>query len=101
VTSHLASGDNRSKPTFQMTFKGTGIDWYATKTKTSGKAIVYIDNAIMGTIDVYAGTTAYGVKVYGSPTLTNAVHTIKIVLTGTKRTAATGTDVSVDRLVVR
>jgi hypothetical protein len=101
VTSHLASGDNSGKPTFQMTFKGTGIDWYATKTKASGKAVVYIDGVNKGTFDLYAGTAAYGVKVYGSPTLTNAVHTIKIVLTGAKQTAATGTDVSVDRLVVR
>jgi hypothetical protein len=101
VTSHLASGDNSGKPTFQMTFKGTGIDWYATKTKSSGKAIVYIDGVNKGTIDLYAGSAAYGAKVYGSPTLANGVHTIKIVLTGAKQTAATGTDVSVDRLVVR
>jgi Bacterial Ig-like domain len=99
--SHLATGDNNGKPTYQLTFKGTGIDWYATKTRTSGTATVYIDGASQGTIDLYAASTTYGSKVYGSPSLADGVHTLRILLTGAKQAASTGTDVSLDRLVVR
>ncbi len=100
VTSHVADTDP-NKPYYLLTFKGTGVDWYATKTPSSGQARVYIDGADRGAIDLYAASITYGAKVYSSPTLSDGMHTLRIVITGTKRAAATGTDVSLDRILAR
>jgi hypothetical protein len=38
---------------------------------------------------------------YASPTLTNRVHTMAVMILGTKQTAAKGTDVAIDRISIR
>jgi hypothetical protein len=100
VIDHI-SATGKAGPTLTMQFKGTGIAWYATKANTYGKAYVYIDNVKKATVDLYRSATAYKQKVWTSATLSNAVHTIKIVVLGTKQTASHGYDVSFDYLLVR
>lgn len=79
-----------------FTFKGTSVTWYTITAPMMGKATVYIDGVSKGTVDNYSASTVYGVKrTYGG--LTNAVHTIRIVATGTHRSGATGNRVVVDR----
>jgi hypothetical protein len=91
----------RSGPTLSFQFKGTGISWYGTKGPASGKAYVYIDGSKKATIDLYRSSTAYRQKLWTSATLSNAVHTIKIVVVGSKRSTAKGYDVSFDSFTVR
>jgi hypothetical protein len=101
TTTHTASGDTGTKPFYQVSFKGTGIDWYATKTASSGTAAVYIDNVSRGSVNLYSASTVYKSRVYSSPTLTNGTHVLRIYLNGSKSTASKGYDVSLDWVTVR
>jgi hypothetical protein len=100
MTSHPSSADT-SPPNYQVVFVGTGIDWYATKSNTAGKADVYIDNVKKATVDLYSATTVFNTKVYDSGALASGQHTLKIVVTGTKNAASTSTNVSFDRALVQ
>jgi hypothetical protein len=100
VTSHV-SGTGRAGATLTFQFKGTGITWYGTKGPSFGKAYVYIDNVNKGALDLYRSSAAYRQKIWSSATLSNGVHTIKIVVYGTKRSAAKGYDVSFDYFSIK
>ncbi len=82
-----------------LTFHGTGIDWYSVAGPYMGIAGVYVDGVLKATIDNYASADTYNVKrsIRG---LSNANHTLKIVVTGRKRSASYGTWICVDRYVV-
>ncbi|MCL4721931.1 MAG: hypothetical protein KJ041_08285, partial [Gammaproteobacteria bacterium] len=80
---------------------GIGISWLGTKGKTYGKATVYIDGVKKKTIDLYASKTSYKKKLWTSAKLSNKVHTIKVVILGTKRKAAKGYDVSFDSFTIK
>ncbi|OGN81555.1 MAG: hypothetical protein A2X23_13030 [Chloroflexi bacterium GWC2_73_18] len=101
VTTHLKAGDTSSKPAYRITFRGTGIDWYATKTPTSGKAQVILDGASRGIVDLYSASNAYKTKIFSSATLNDGVHTLRIEILGDRQAASGGTDVSLDRFLVR
>ncbi|HEV2889962.1 MAG TPA: Ig-like domain-containing protein [Frankiaceae bacterium] len=98
---HTASGDSGSQPYVLLRFRGTGIQWKGFRSTAGGIAGVYIDGAGRGNVDTYgnvastAGTTLWSVS-----GLSNAQHTIKIVLTGGKRAASTGYNVTVDSFTV-
>jgi hypothetical protein len=100
--SSLASGGryavgDLSGEAFALTFRGTSITWRTMVGKNMGKAKVYVDGVYKGTFDQFATTT----KAYNRTwKLTDKVHTIKVVVTGTRRTGATGTRVVVDALTV-
>jgi hypothetical protein len=97
----FAKASGRAAPTLTLTFKGTGISWLGTRTKTSGNAAVYIDNVKKKTIDLYASKTAYKKTLWTSAKLSDKVHTIKVVILGTKRKAAKGYDVSFDAFSIK
>ncbi len=100
VMSHV-SATGRAGATLTFQFKGTGVSWYATKGVASGKAAVYVDNIKKATIDLYRSATAYKQRVWTSATLSNAVHTIRIVVLGSKQTKSRGYDVSFDYLAIK
>jgi bacillopeptidase F len=82
---------------FGLTFRGTSITWRTMLGKNMGKAKVYVDGVYKGTFDQFATTT----KAYNRTwQLTDTVHTIRVVATGTRRTGATGTRVVLDALTV-
>ncbi|HEY3414852.1 MAG TPA: Ig-like domain-containing protein [Armatimonadota bacterium] len=91
----------RSGPALSFQFKGTAISWYGTKGAASGKAYVYIDGSRKATIDLYRSATAYKQRLWTSAPLSNAVHTIKIVVVGSKRSTAKGYDVSFDSFAIK
>ena len=62
-----------------------------------GRASVYVDGVLKGTYDDYASTSKAVVRTWK---VTDKVHTLKVVVTGTHRTGATGTRVVLDRLTV-
>lgn len=99
-TSHVKA-TGRSGASLTLQFKGTGVSWYGTKGTSSGKAYVYIDSVYKGSVDLYYSSTRYKQRIWTSATLTNGVHTLKILVYGTRRTGATGYDVSFDYFTVK
>lgn len=82
-------------------FVGSQITWNATTSKTSGKAVVYIDNVKKATVDLYSKKTTYQKKVWTGEVSGGKQHTIKIVVLGVKRKAAKGYDVSFDMFALK
>jgi hypothetical protein len=82
-----------------VTFRRTSVSWVTTTGPAMGKAKVYVDGVLKLTVDNYAKRAAFNVRrtIKG---LTDGQHTIKVQVTGTKRRAATGTTVVVDRWLV-
>ncbi|MFC1404100.1 MULTISPECIES: beta-galactosidase [Streptacidiphilus] len=85
------AGDSVSIP-----FTGTAIHWIASKAANHGLADVYLDGTKVATVDGYAASTANQQIQYSASGLSDGAHTLKIVATGQKDAAATGTFVSVD-----
>jgi hypothetical protein len=83
-----------------FTFQGAGVDWFTATGPEEGKADLYIDGKFVRTHDNYSAAKQYGVvrKVGGLP---DAVHTLTVVVAGTRNVASRGTFVSVDRWVLR
>jgi hypothetical protein len=72
----------------------------STKAKARGKAKVYVNGVYQATIDLYAASTQPGRVVWRRTFSTSGTRTIKVVLTGTKRAAATSKRVDIDAFVV-
>jgi len=78
---------------------GTSITWLTVKSAKMGKATVYVDGVKKLTVDNYASTTQYGIK-RAVKSLANRKHTVKIVVLGTHRRAASGSNIAVDGWLV-
>jgi hypothetical protein len=102
TTNHTSAGDTDNLPYYKLTFRGTDVLVYVTKTAASGKADFYIDGVLkVNDLDLYSATTTYKVKVFDSAPLTDGIHILTIKVTGLKRTAATGTDVTLDQVTLQ
>jgi hypothetical protein len=90
---------DKASAVVSLTFRGTGITWVTRTARTEGIAKVFVDGKRVATVDNYSSAAKAGVKrvVTG---LTDKVHTLKIVVTGKHRAAATGSRVTIDRYVV-
>ncbi|MDP9386901.1 MAG: Ig-like domain-containing protein [Actinomycetota bacterium] len=84
-----------------VSFTGTQVEWFTVAGPGGGQAEVYVDGARRASVDTYAPTTTYGVAAASIGGLADGPHTLRIVVSGTKQAAATGTSVAVDRWVVR
>jgi hypothetical protein len=82
----------------QMTvpFTGTGIVWRGLRDPWSGKAEVFVDGVLKATVDTYAAAEADQSALYTVSGLTNASHTLKIHVLGSKGGASGGNWVWVD-----
>jgi len=102
ASSHLSAGRayvaDVAGAAVTFTFRGTSVSWLTMRAADQGIARVYLDGVLKATIDNY-GATAYAVSRTLSR-LTDKVHTLKIVVTGTHRRGATGSVVTVDRFAV-
>jgi GH25 family lysozyme M1 (1,4-beta-N-acetylmuramidase) len=93
----LAASDlERASVTF--TFRGSGVEWTTVRDRHQGRASIFVDGAFVRTVDGYAASPTYGV-VRSVTGLAPGVHTLRVVVLGEGRPAATGTFVSVDRFV--
>ena len=94
----LGSSD-LARSSAEVTFRGTGIDWYTAQGPDQGRAKIYVDGLLVRTFDNYAASPAFGVarSITG---LADGVHTLRIVVLATARPAATGALVSVDRFSI-
>ncbi len=81
-------------------FRGTRLD-YITKTAGNlGIASVSVDGGAPTSVDLYTASTVYRQKVWSTGTLTNGLHVVKIVLSGTKNPRSSGTAVNIDAVDV-
>lgn len=81
--SHATNGDTAGRPSYSIQFCGTGVSVYAVKSKSAGKAAVYLDGKLKTTVDLRA-TSTYVTGVASVAGLTNNVHTLRIDVVGTK-----------------
>ena len=85
----------------EFKFNGTSFTWYGTKAASRGIAKIYIDGSLVDTVDTYSTSTSFKTPLYKSNTLASGTHTVKIVVTGTKNTKASSTQVDFDKIVVK
>jgi len=94
----IASSD-LARSSAEVTFRGTGIDWITYRGPDQGRAHVFLDGLLIRTLDNYAATPTFAVeRSFGG--LSDAVHTLRIVVLATARPAATGALVSIDRFSI-
>jgi hypothetical protein len=95
VYAGTVSNDATSGEYVSVTFTGTSIYWLGTYGPAQGIATVYLDGVNKGNVDMYSRTTKY--QVVNSVTgLTNATHTLKILVSGTKDSNSSANTISVD-----
>jgi fibronectin type 3 domain-containing protein len=67
----------------QLTFIGSGIEFYTKKNPNFGMFDVYIDDVLVASnVDTYSATALYQQKVYANLSLAGGEHTVKIRLNG-------------------
>jgi hypothetical protein len=91
----LTAGDYVS-----FTFTGTGVEWIAPVSNNGGYANIYIDGSLVASnITTYNANTSYQQVIWSDSGLSNASHTIKILVDGTKPAASTAAYVQVDAFI--
>lgn len=81
-------------------FHGTGVTLVTIRGPAMGRAELWVDGALVQTIDLYAKTTMEGATRTVSG-LSDADHTIRVVVLGTHRAASRGSTVVVDAWIAR
>jgi len=79
-----------------VTFVGSYLSWIAKTSPAYGKAKVTLDGGTPVVVDLYSAGALWKQRVWETNTLVPGTHTVKIEWTGTKNSAATGTNVGVD-----
>jgi len=79
-----------------VTFTGTGASWVGWRGPQQGIANVYVDGALVGSVDAYAASTAVQAVLYSTPTLALGTHTLAIEVTRTRNAASSDYYVAVD-----
>lgn len=74
------------------TFTGRSAAWIVSRATGSGQALVYVDGIRTATVDLYSATTRYRNAIWTKTWPTNAKHTVKIVVAGTRGRPALTTD---------
>lgn len=100
TTGKYQSDDHYSSTTgsyYTVTFTGTQVKLYATKNAHHGIAGVSIDGGTETNVDFYSSSVQFQSLVYTSPTLSNASHTVRVRVTGSKNASATGYVITADR----
>ena len=75
--------------TAELRFRGTGVDWFTFRGPDQGKAEIWVDGALVRTVDNYAAAPTSEV-VRSVTGLADGVHTLRIVVLGKARPAADG-----------
>jgi hypothetical protein len=85
---------------YTVQFIGTQAKLYTTVNPNHGIMAVSIDGGSETMVDTYAAARTHQVLKYTSPALSNATHTLKVRVTGTKNAASSGIGVVADRIDV-
>jgi len=86
---------------FTYRFSGTSVSLFGAKAPHHGQASVQIDDGPVAVIDQYAPSRQDDALLYTSPTLAAGDHVVTVTVTGTRRSAATGNVVAIDRVVAK
>lgn len=73
-------------------FTGRSIGWVAATGPAFGRARVYVDGVLVGTVDLHAATTSWRTVVFAWSWATSGSHTLRIVCAGTAGHAKVGVD---------
>jgi hypothetical protein len=95
-----SSGYLNSPGSVSLTFSGTAVRWISRTTPSAGTAKVYLDGALVTTVDRYTADTRYQQTVFERTGLSQGTHTIRIERTGAKNPASSGTNLVLDSIVV-
>ena len=79
-----------------LTFKATGVSWVSRPGPQNGVAQVYLDGKLVKTLDLYKKKTEFKKTVWSVKGLSDGTHTVKVVRTGKKNSAAGGANLVVD-----
>ena len=80
----------------RFTFTGTGVKWIGYRDQWSGTAQVYVDGVLKAEIDTYSATAQAQAALYSASGLSNAAHSLKIVVMGQHGGQSSGNWVWVD-----
>ncbi|HEY7486780.1 MAG TPA: beta-galactosidase [Streptosporangiaceae bacterium] len=83
-----------------VTFTGTAVRWISSYDGNHGIADVYLDGNKVATVDGYGASKQFQQVFYAASGLADTSHTLRIVATGTRNAAASGTFVVVDAIDV-
>ena len=78
-----------------LDFTGNNLEIYGSKGPDCGKMAIYLDGQLTGLIDTYAEQAQSSALLYKTQ-LSDQAHTLRLVVTGEKNLASTGTRVAVD-----
>jgi len=99
ASSGAIGSSDLARSSAKVSFRGTGIDWFTYRGPDQGRAQVYLDGSLVGTVDNYAASPTFGVA-RSFTGLADDVHTFRIVVLGDARPAADGALVSIDRFAI-
>ena len=90
--------NNTAGASAEYTFTGTSIAWISVKNNNMGIADVYIDNVLaQQDIDCYSSSgKIYQQTLFSRSSLTNAIHTIRVVVKGTRNASSSNTYIVID-----
>ena len=77
-------------------FEGTSVALLSRRGPARGRARIYLDGVSKGTIDLYARSTGTRTYVWRSGKLSRGVHTVKVVVLGSKSSASSASYVPID-----
>ena len=90
---------NTTGQSFEVPFTGTRVEWYGLRNTDLGKAEVSIDGKVVATaIDAY-DARRQNALLFTQDKLANTTHTFKVVVTGQKSAASSGSALVHDYLV--
>jgi GH25 family lysozyme M1 (1,4-beta-N-acetylmuramidase) len=79
-------------------FYGTGVEWHTVLGPHQGRAKIYVDGALLKSVDNYAKSPATADRTIAGLAL--GMHELRIVVLGEARPAARGTQTSIDAFTV-
>jgi hypothetical protein len=84
----------------KLTFKGTGIEWFACTDAMHGIAEVFIDGELVASVDGYSDKKRRRQRLFSTSHLPYGKHTIKIINTGKKNKRSSHHVLDIDAFVV-
>jgi GH25 family lysozyme M1 (1,4-beta-N-acetylmuramidase) len=79
-------------------FVGSGVTWQTMRGPHQGRAQIFVDGTLVKIVDNFAGSPAPAIRSITG--LVPGTHEVRIVVLGTSRPAAVGTEISVDAFTV-
>ena len=83
-------------PSYEIKFKGTGIELYGEKQPQLGIYNIYLDGEKIDTVDAYSAQNVASGKIYSKTGIEYGEHTLKVELSNTKNPSSSACDGEID-----